>query len=125
MGIALADAAADMGADVELVLGPVSIFPANTSVRVTKVTSAGAMAVECIALFPSCDMAVLAAAVADYTPVSVADNKMKKTDGEITLHLKPSPDIAATLGKMKRGSQLIAGFALETENEIKDRKSVV
>jgi phosphopantothenoylcysteine decarboxylase/phosphopantothenate--cysteine ligase len=120
MGIALADAAADYGADVELVLGPVNIFPGNTSVKIIRVTTAESMASECIKRFPKCDIAILSAAVADYTAVKVEKKKMKKGIDSITLKLKPTTDIAATLGSSKKASQLIAGFALETDNEIKN-----
>jgi phosphopantothenoylcysteine decarboxylase/phosphopantothenate--cysteine ligase len=120
MGIALADAAADYGADVELVLGPVNIFPGNTSVKIISVTTAESMASECIKRFPKCDIAILSAAVADYTAVKVEKKKMKKGIDSITLKLKPTTDIAATLGSSKKASQLIAGFALETNNEIKN-----
>jgi phosphopantothenoylcysteine decarboxylase / phosphopantothenate---cysteine ligase len=120
MGIALADAAAAYGADVELVLGPVSFVPENSSVRVTWVTTAESMASECIARFPKCDIAILSAAVADYTAVKVEKEKMKKGADSITLTLKPTVDIAASLGKIKKASQLLAVFALETNNETKN-----
>ena len=120
MGIALADEAAAYGADVELVLGPVNIVPENSSVRVIRVTTAESMASECITRFSKCDIAILSAAVADYTAVKVEKEKMKKGADSITLSLKPTVDIAASLGKIKKGSQLLAGFALETNNEIKN-----
>jgi phosphopantothenoylcysteine decarboxylase/phosphopantothenate--cysteine ligase, prokaryotic len=120
MGIALADAAASYGADVELVLGPVNILPENSSVRVTRVTTAESMASECIKRFPECDIAILSAAVADYTALKVEKEKMKKGADSFTLTLKPTTDIAASLGKMKKTSQLLAGFALEINNEVKN-----
>jgi phosphopantothenoylcysteine decarboxylase/phosphopantothenate--cysteine ligase len=120
MGIAIADAAAEYGADVELILGPVNIVPENKSVKITRVTTAESMASECIKRFPKCDIAILSAAVADYTAVKVEKEKMKKGIDSITLKLKPTADIAATLGRSKKASQIIAGFALETNNEIKN-----
>ena len=120
MGVALANAAASYGAVVELVLGPVEIIPDNSSISVTRVTTAESMAKECIKRFPKCDIAILSAAVADYTAVKVEKEKMKKSADSITLTLKPTTDIAASLGKMKKTSQLLAGFALETNNEIKN-----
>ena len=120
MGIAIADTAADYGADVTLVLGPAEIVPENSSVRVIKVTTAESMASECISRFHDCDIAILAAAVADYTPVRVEGKKISKDKNEFTLSLKPTTDIAETLGRMKKGSQFLAGFALETDNEIKN-----
>ena len=71
MGITLADAAAEYGADVELVLGPVSILPGNKSIKIINVQTADSMAVECISRFPGCDIAILSAAVADFTPEDV------------------------------------------------------
>ncbi len=117
MGIAIADAAAQYGADVDLVLGSVSLLPKNISVRVTHVTTAESMAEECIRLFPSCDIAVLSAAVADFTPVTTEEKKLKRSSGNLVLNLRPTKDIAEILGKMKRKNQLVAGFALETDNE--------
>jgi len=117
MGIALADAAAEYGAEVDLVLGPVNRLPENRSVKVINVTSAASMASECIARFPGCDIAILAAAVADFTPEKVEERKIKRTGDEILLKLKPTKDIAETLGKMKKKSQILTGFALETNNE--------
>ena len=120
MGIALADAAAEYGADVELVLGPVNRLPENKSIKIINVTSAESMASECISRFPDCDIAILAAAVADFTPEKVGERKIKRADDDIILRLKPTEDIAGTLGKMKKKSQILAGFALETDNEIEN-----
>ena len=118
MGIALADAAAGLGAEVNLVLGPVEIFPASEKIRIINVTTAESMAKECINLFPDCDIAVLSAAVADFTPSEVHDRKIKNKDDEFLLRLRQTTDIAQVLGKMKKPDQLLAGFALETDNEL-------
>jgi phosphopantothenoylcysteine decarboxylase/phosphopantothenate--cysteine ligase len=118
MGIALADAAVEYGAEVELVLGPVSRVPVNNSINIINVISAESMASECLARFPGCDIAILAAAVADFTPEKAEGRKIKRTGDEIVLRLLPTKDIAQTLGKMKKSSQILAGFALETHNEI-------
>jgi phosphopantothenoylcysteine decarboxylase/phosphopantothenate--cysteine ligase len=120
MGIALADTAADFGAEVELVLGPADVLPKNRSVKIIKVTTAQSMADECILRFPACDAAILSAAVADYTPEKTEPAKMKKNDKGLTIRLKPTTDIAAVLGKMKKPTQILAGFALETDNEVKN-----
>ena len=120
MGIALADAAAEYGADVNLVLGPVNISPKNSSVKISRVINAEAMAAECISKFPGCDIAILSAAVADFTPVRAEKEKLKKSNSAHTLKLKPTTDIAATLGKMKKPSQILVGFALETGTGIKN-----
>jgi phosphopantothenoylcysteine decarboxylase/phosphopantothenate--cysteine ligase len=122
MGIALADAAAEYGADVELVLGPAGVRPKNNSVNVIDVTTAESMAAECIKRFPGCDIAVLSAAVADYTPVKAISKKIKKDGNELLLRLKPTTDIAETLGKTKKPLQILAGFALETNDELKNAK---
>jgi len=118
MGIALADAASEYGAEVDLVLGPVNILPSCGNIKITRITSAASMAAECISRFPSCDIAILSAAVADFTPVVVEKEKMKKSGKDLTLRLKPTTDIAEELGKLKKRSQILAGFALETGNEI-------
>jgi phosphopantothenoylcysteine decarboxylase/phosphopantothenate--cysteine ligase len=118
MGIALADGAAEYGADVELVLGPVGRLPRNKSVKVINVTTAESMAAECISRFTVCDVAILAAAVADFSPEKVEGFKIKRAEDEIFLKLKPTRDIAEALGKSKTKAQILAGFALETNNEI-------
>jgi phosphopantothenoylcysteine decarboxylase / phosphopantothenate---cysteine ligase len=122
MGIALADTAVEFGAIVDLVLGPVNIAPRNNSINIINVTTAQSMAEECLSRFPSCDIAILAAAVSDYTPVEVSGEKLKKESADIFLKLKPTTDIAATLGQSKKPSQILAGFALETENELDNAK---
>ncbi|HPR73750.1 MAG TPA: phosphopantothenoylcysteine decarboxylase [Bacteroidales bacterium] len=120
MGIALADAAVNYGADVTLVLGPTTLSPLNPAVNVIRVTDAASMAEVCIERFKNADVAILAAAVADYTPAQTHDDKMKKSSNKLTLTLKPTIDIAESLGKEKRESQIIAGFALETSDEMKN-----
>ena len=123
MGIALADAAAGYGAIVELVLGPVSLSPKNSSIEIINVSTAETMASECISRFADCDIAILAAAVADFTPIEVLNTKIKKDETELVLRLKPTTDIAATLGKVKKASQVLVGFALETNNELDNAKT--
>jgi len=125
MGIAVADAACDYGAEVELVLGPVARLPRNSKIRIINVISAESMAKECIARFASCDIAILAAAVADFSTERIEENKVKRGGEEIILKLKPTKDIAETLGKMKNKSQFLAGFALETHNEISNAKAKI
>ncbi len=117
MGIALAEAAAYSGAYVDLVLGPVDKIPHGSNINVINVTTAESMAQECISRFPGCDVAILAAAVADFSPASPEVNKLKRGSGDYLLRLKPTVDIAEALGKMKK-RQILAGFALETTNEI-------
>jgi phosphopantothenoylcysteine decarboxylase/phosphopantothenate--cysteine ligase len=120
MGIALADTAAAMGAEVTLVLGPVSIAATHKAVRTVAVTTAAEMKEASVDAFRSCDIAILAAAVADFTPETVAATKIKRGKEEITIRLRPTEDIASLLGSMKQEHQFLAGFALETDNEVKN-----
>ena len=122
MGIALADAAIDYGAEVDLVLGPVNISPLSNRIRIINVTTAESMADECISRFGECDIAILSAAVADFSPESISRSKIKKDGNELVLKLKPTTDIAAELGKIKKPAQFLAGFALETEHEIENAR---
>lgn len=120
MGIALAEKASELGAEVDLVLGPVDHIPEDTGIKVIKITTADEMADECINRFPGCDIAILAAAVADFKPEQSENRKIKRTNQEFILKLKPTRDIAETLGKLKKPNQLLAGFALETIDEIEN-----
>ncbi len=122
MGIALADAAAEYGATVDLVLGPVNITPKNNTVNTVNVITAQSMADECLARFSDCDVAILAAAVADFTPEEISTKKIKKEKSDFILRLKPTTDIAKTLGSAKKTTQILVGFALETDNEIANAK---
>lgn len=118
MGYALADAAAAAGADVTVVSGPVSVKPNEKAVKVVSVESAKEMARECEAIFPTADIAIMCAAVADYAPAVCHEHKIKRENmAEATIELRRNPDIAASLGKMKRERQILVGFALETDNE--------
>ena len=120
MGIALAEKASELGAHVDLVLGPVEHIPADKDIRVISVTTADSMADECINRFPGCDIAILAAAVADFKPEQSEIQKIKRANKEFILKLKPTRDIAEALGKIKKPNQLLAGFALETFDEIEN-----
>lgn len=118
MGYALADAAARAGAEVTVISGPVSVSPSERSVKVIGVESASQMAKECERLFPETDIAIMCAAVADYAPAEFHETKMKRESRDtVTLELKRNPDIAATLGSMKKMNQKLVGFALETDHE--------
>jgi phosphopantothenoylcysteine decarboxylase / phosphopantothenate---cysteine ligase len=94
--------------------------PSIEKVNITNVVTAESMASECTSLFPACDIAILSAAVADFTPETVEHDKIKKDGDNFLLRLKPTTDIAETLGKSKKPSQILVGFALETDNEIKN-----
>jgi phosphopantothenoylcysteine decarboxylase/phosphopantothenate--cysteine ligase len=117
MGVAIADEFAKSGAEVTLVLGPSHQKPTEKSVTLIKVESAEEMFTACQTLFSTVDIAILAAAVADYKPKKVAESKIKKKEAELTLDLIKTIDILETLGKQKK-HQLLVGFALETENII-------
>lgn len=117
MGYALAQAAADRGAAVTLISGPVSLTITHPRVKVVKVESAREMLSAAEQAFETCDIAIMAAAVADYAPETVADKKIKReTDGIDMIRLKKNPDIAMTLGQKKRPTQKVIGFALETND---------
>ncbi|NOS93659.1 MAG: bifunctional phosphopantothenoylcysteine decarboxylase/phosphopantothenate--cysteine ligase CoaBC [Cyclobacteriaceae bacterium] len=117
MGFAIAEQLAKEGAEVELVVGPTHLSPTTQGVKVTRVTSAQQMYEACTSCFAQMDIAVLAAAVADYRPIHTADQKIKKTNDNLVIELTKTHDIAAELGKLKKAHQLMVGFALETENE--------
>jgi len=116
MGYAIAESLANQGAEVVLVSGPVHVTLNNPTVKIIKVNSANEMFNACLAEFQSVDAAIMAAAVADYTPVDTATEKIKRTDNEMFIALKPNPDIAASLGALKKANQILVGFALETNN---------
>jgi phosphopantothenoylcysteine decarboxylase/phosphopantothenate--cysteine ligase len=118
MGYALAQAAGNAGAVVTLISGPVNLPPPPGSIKLLKVTTADEMYETCMNEFAGCDVAIMAAAVADYTPESYSSHKMKKAEEEWCLKLRPTKDIAAELGKRKKEKQVLIGFALETENEL-------
>jgi phosphopantothenoylcysteine decarboxylase/phosphopantothenate--cysteine ligase len=117
MGFAIAEQLALLGAKVQLVTGPTSQSASHPNIQVHKVVSAEEMYNACISFFPQADIAVLAAAVADYRPAIVADQKIKKKTDHLTLELTKTKDIAASLGQLKHNGQIIVGFALETEHE--------
>ena len=117
MGIALAEECALRGAQVELVCGPVSIPTTHPGIHRTDVESAAQMYQTATTLFPDTDAAILCAAVADFTPATVAENKIKREGNRLTLELEPTQDIAKALGQMKKEGQVMIGFALETNDE--------
>jgi len=123
MGVALAKRLQSNGAEVELILGPVAKSFDLSGINVTQVVSADEMYEKAMMLFGTTDVAVLAAAVADYKPTNVSDKKIKKTDSGLDIQLTMTPDIARSLGKVKRDDQCIVGFALETDNEIENATS--
>jgi phosphopantothenoylcysteine decarboxylase/phosphopantothenate--cysteine ligase len=117
MGLAIANAFKSSGAEVFLVAGPISIPVDSFRFRLTKVNSASEMFEASEKLHSAMDICVFAAAVSDYGPAEVAQEKIKKDDSEMSILLKKNVDIAFELGKRKRAGQLHVGFALETEKE--------
>ena len=120
MGLALVREGVRRGAHVQLICGPVSepLEGLPKDVEVTRVESARQMYEAAVRLFPTVDAAILCAAVADFTPAEVSPVKLKRQGDELILRLQPTEDIAAALGRMKRPGQVLAGFALETHDEL-------
>ena len=119
MGYALAEVCAERGAEVTLVSGPVNLQAVHPNIRRVDVESAEEMYRASVEAFPQADAAILCAAVADFTPEVVAGTKIKREKEDLVLRLKPTHDIAAELGRMKRDGQKLVGFALETNDELK------
>jgi phosphopantothenoylcysteine decarboxylase / phosphopantothenate---cysteine ligase len=117
MGFALAEFCAQKGAQVCLISGPVQLKTKHRNIERIDVESAGQMYDEVMSRFYGMDGAILCAAVADFTPIEAADEKLKRENDNLTLELKPTQDIAASVGEMKMESQFLVGFALETTNE--------
>lgn len=120
MGYALAEACAKQGAEVTLVSGPVMLQTKHPAIRRIDVESAQEMYDAATTHFPQADIAILSAAVADFTPETTADKKIKRKGDELVLNLRPTQDIAAALGAIKNENQLLVGFALETDNEVQN-----
>ena len=118
MGYALAEACASRGAEVVLVSGPVTLQTVHPNIHRIDVESAAEMHRAAADAFKDADGGILCAAVADFTPEQVADQKIKREKDDLVLRLKPTCDIAASLGKENRPDQLLVGFALETCDEV-------
>jgi phosphopantothenoylcysteine decarboxylase/phosphopantothenate--cysteine ligase len=116
MGIAIAQEFKNRGAEVTLITGPIS-QSTNGAFNTIKVTSAEEMYDACLKIFPQTDIAVMSAAVADYSIAKPSSEKIKKNSDQLTLELIKTKDILKTLGEQKRPGQFVAGFALETNNE--------
>ena len=120
MGFAIADRFASLGADVTLVAGPTAEKSIYRQIRRVDVISAAEMLDACLRYFSDCNACVMCAAVADYTPVTVATQKIKKHDKDLHIDLKKTVDILKTLGQQKKNNQVLVGFALETNDEEKN-----
>ena len=121
MGFDIANSAANLGAEVILITGPTHFKVKNDTINLVRVVSAQQMYTACHEFFNDVDVAIAAAAVADYRPKVVADQKIKKSDAAFTIELEKTKDILASLGEIKQ-NQFLIGFALETENEIENAK---
>ena len=122
MGFALAEVCAEQGAEVTLVSGPVSLTAKHPAIKRIDVESAAEMYNATTKCFPKADIAILCAAVADFTPKVTADKKIKRKGNNLKLELQPTQDIAAALGAAKKKKQVLVGFALETNDELKNAR---
>jgi phosphopantothenoylcysteine decarboxylase/phosphopantothenate--cysteine ligase len=118
MGYAIAEHFLQQGAEVFLVSGPVNVSLNHPNLRIVNVNSASEMYLACCRFFEEADIAVFAAAVADYRPAKVAEQKIKKDESSFTISLVKNVDIAYEFGKVKRPEQVSVGFALETNDEL-------
>ncbi len=125
MGYAIAKAAAEAGAEVNLISGPTHLEIDEPNVKKVAVRSGEEMYQACDALFSETDISIFAAAVADYAPDTVADQKIKKQGQSMSVELSKTIDIAKTLGQKKAGDQINVGFALETNNELDNAKEKI
>jgi phosphopantothenoylcysteine decarboxylase/phosphopantothenate--cysteine ligase len=123
MGYYIAEELASLNAEVYLVTGPTNLETNHPNIIRFNVETAQEMFDKSIELFEKCNAAILAAAVADYTPLYVSQQKIKKTDSEMVLKLRRTKDILAHLGGIKKDDQILVGFSLETDNEIENAKS--
>lgn len=117
MGFCLAEAAAEVGAEVTLVSGPTALTTQHPNIHRVDVTTAEQMYQQCMQVADQQDIMIMSAAVADYTPAEPAPEKIKKSASELDIRLVKTKDILASIGKQKRDDQFLVGFALETENE--------
>jgi len=123
MGYELASECADRGAEVILVSGPTNLNISHPRIQKIEIRSAEEMYVACTGEFAGMDVAIMAAAVADFKPKSVAAEKIKKSVKLTSIELVPTKDVLASLGELKKEHQILVGFALETNNEIENAKS--
>ncbi|MFY0481926.1 bifunctional phosphopantothenoylcysteine decarboxylase/phosphopantothenate--cysteine ligase CoaBC [Flavobacterium sp. PLA-1-15] len=121
MGFDIAKRASDLGAEVVLITGPTHLNLSDNSIKIVRVVSAQEMYDACHSFYSDIDVAISAAAVADYRPKNVAVQKIKKTENSFNIELEKTKDILASLGEVKK-NQFLIGFALETENEIENAK---
>ena len=123
MGFALAEECAKHGAEVTLICGPVQLTTNHSNIHRIDVESAEEMYQAATKYFPTMDAGILCAAVADFTADHIADEKIKRKGDELHICLKPTKDIAASIGKIKKPNQTLVGFALETNDEQQNAQS--
>jgi len=121
MGIAIAEAALESGAEVTLICGPSSVTSSDGIKRIN-VRSAQEMFDAAMSISASQNVLIMTAAVSDYRPKNIAESKIKKKDTDLTIELEPTPDILATLGECKTEDQTLVGFALETDNAMENAR---
>lgn len=121
MGYAIAETAANRGAKVILISGPSAEITQHPNIEVHRVTSASEMFAKVFEYYDKATIAIASAAVADYAPKNIAKEKIKKSDDSLTIELIKNPDILKTMGEKKK-SQILVGFALETQNEEENAK---
>lgn len=121
MGYQIAEVAASLGANVILISGPVNL-KASENINLVNVVSAQQMHQKCLEYYKKADVIIMSAAVADYTPCNISDTKIKKNDDELNLQMKKTIDILKDIGSKKNKSQVLCGFALETNNEADNAK---
>jgi len=117
MGVAISQELAARGAEVSLVMGPTFLKPSIPGIHLVNVNTAEEMYQACMAAFPKTDVAIMSAAVADYTPSNKAEEKIKKINDDLFIELVKTKDILKNLGQQKKNGQILVGFALETSNE--------
>lgn len=122
MGMAIAEEALKLGAEVDVISGPTNQISHSSLINITKVTSASEMLEATKSKFQSADIIIFAAAVADYRPIEAAPQKIKKSDESLTINLIKNKDIALEMSALKKPTQITVGFALETENEEQNAK---
>lgn len=125
MGFAIAEELAAQGAEVTLVCGPNSLKTTHPNIHRIDIISAEELYTASLKAFKAADLAILSAAVADFKPANISEQKIKKADGNKIISLIPTKDTLAELGKLKKKNQLLIGFALETENEIENAKTKI
>jgi phosphopantothenoylcysteine decarboxylase/phosphopantothenate--cysteine ligase len=122
MGFAIAEKFLELGAEVVIVSGPVNVKLEHPRLRIIKVNAANEMYLACCKVFEEVDIAIFAAAVADYRPAHVAQQKIKKDEDSFTIKMVKNVDIAYEFGKVKTANQVSVGFALETNDELAHAK---